>query len=414
MPGPGMEIVDKKEIAQVIEVLEGRWLNRYGDPKNKRYKAKVVKFEEKFARYEKVRHCVTTSSGTSALLCILAALEIGPGDEVIVPGYTFIASVSSIITLGALPVLAEIDETLNLDPADVETKITTRTKAIMVVHMLGNPARLDALMKIARKHKLALIEDACQAGGAKYKGKPVGSIGDMGAFSFNMYKTITAGDGGAVVTNKTKLYHRAFGYHDQGHRPLRTGLEVGKRSIIGLDFRMNEVTGAILIAQLGKLDRICRTLRANKKRLKKAIAPALTANGFGFREITDPKGECGTLLTTIAPTVAAAKKLSTALGSCTVDKSGWHVYNNWENVMSGRLASPSNPYPFKNKVHAKKHMPRIGMLPKTDSILARAINISVGVSDAGLGSAFGIQITDTRQQIDKKAEQFLKILKKTL
>jgi len=283
MPGPGMEIVDDREVKEVLDVLEGRWLNRYGDPRNKRFKAKVFTFEGKFARYSKVRYCVATSSGTSALLCALAALGVGPGDEVIVPGYTYIASVSSIISFGALPVLAEIDETLNLDPRDVEAKITARTKAVMIVHMLGNPARLDELLAVARKHKLPVIEDACQACGAKYRGRPVGSLGDLGAFSFNMFKTITAGDGGVVITNSRKLYAKAFAYHDQGHKPLRTGVEVGARSMIGLDFRMNEVTGAILIAQLAKLDRICRTLRRNKSRLKKAIEPALRSKGFGFR-----------------------------------------------------------------------------------------------------------------------------------
>jgi len=414
MPGPGMEIVDDREVKEVLDVLEGRWLNRYGDPRNKRFKAKVFTFEGKFARYSKVRYCVATSSGTSALLCALAALGVGPGDEVIVPGYTYIASVSSIISFGALPVLAEIDETLNLDPRDVEAKITARTKAVMIVHMLGNPARLDELLAVARKHKLPVIEDACQACGAKYRGRPVGSLGDLGAFSFNMFKTITAGDGGAVITNSRKLYAKAFAYHDQGHKPLRTGVEVGARSMIGLDFRMNEVTGAILIAQLAKLDRICRTLRRNKSRLKKAIEPALRSKGFGFRHVTDPKGECGTLLTIIGPTTAAARKLGKALGAGTVDKSGWHVYNNWEHVMSGRLASPSNPYPFRNKAHAGRHKPRRGMLPRTDDILSRAINISIGVMDPGLGSAFGVQITDSPDVIDRKAEEFVKILSRTL
>lgn len=186
MPGPGMELIGEEEIAEVLEVLRGGYLFRYGislgsevDP---RFQAKVYKVEEEIAKYCGLRHAVAVNSGTSALLTALAGLAIGPGDEVIAPGYTFIASLSSIIYAGAVPVLAEVDRTFNLDPEDVRAKITPRTKAIMAVHMMGNPARLDELKAIAQEHGLLLIEDCCQAFGATYKGRPVGSIGDIGAF----------------------------------------------------------------------------------------------------------------------------------------------------------------------------------------------------------------------------------------
>ena len=256
MPGPGMELIGEEEKKELLEVLDAGRLYRYGSADDPRFKAKVIKLEQEVAKRVGVPYAVAVNSGTSALLVALIGLGVGPGDEVIVPGYTFIASISSIIYARAVPILAEVDRTLNLDPADVERKITPRTKAIMAVHMLGNPARLDELKEIADEHKLLLIEDCAQAFGARYKGRAVGSIGDVGTFSFNVYKTITAGDGGMLVTRDEEAYRRFFGLHDQGHSPLRTGVEIGHRPFVGLDFRMTELAAAVLLAQLRKLETI--------------------------------------------------------------------------------------------------------------------------------------------------------------
>src|SRR5579883_627017 len=276
MPGPGMELIGEEEIQEVLEVLRGGYLFRYGislgadvDP---RFKGKVYEVERAVADYCGVRYAVAVNSGTSALLTALCGLGVGPGDEVIVPGYTFIASISSIIYARAIPVLAEVDRTFNLDPADVRAKITPRTRAILAVHMMGNPARLAELKAIADEHGLLLIEDAAQAFGASYKGRPVGSIGHAGAFSFNVYKTITSGDGGMVVTDDENVYRRCFAFHDQGHSPLRTGVEIGRRPFVGLDFRFTELQAAVLLPQLRKLPRILSHLRANKARFKERIA----------------------------------------------------------------------------------------------------------------------------------------------
>src|SRR5437016_8089907 len=196
MPGPGMELIDDDEIQEVLEVLRGGYLFRDdtspGSEVDPRFKGKVYQVEEEIARLSQVRFAVSVKSGTSALLVALAGLGIGPGDEVIVPGYTFIASMSAIVFARAVPVLAEIDRTFNLDPADVEAKITPRTRAIMAVHMAGNPARLDALKAVADKHGLFLVEDCCQAFGACYRERPIGSVGNIVCFSFNAYKTITS------------------------------------------------------------------------------------------------------------------------------------------------------------------------------------------------------------------------------
>ncbi len=411
MPGPGMELIGEEEKRELLEVLEAGYLFRYGSPDNPAFKAKVYHLEQEVARLVGVRHAVAVNSGTTALLVALAGLGVGPGDEVIVPGYTFIASMSSVIYARAIPILAEVDRTFNLDPADVRRKITPRTKAIMAVHMLGNPARLDELKAIADEHHLLLIEDCAQAFGASYKGRRVGSIGHAGTYSFNIFKTITAGDGGMVVTNDEAAYRRFFGFHDQGHSPLRMGVEIGRRPFVGLDFRMTELTAAVLLAQLRKLEAILSHLRANKRRFKEAIADL---PGLEFREITDPEGECATLLTVILPSEEIARKIAGELGTKVVADSGWHVYSNMEQILEKRTITPEGcpftcPYYKGGEVKYWK-----GMLPQTDDLLSRSINISIGVSDPGLGSAFGVTMRDGFDVVDARAEEFRRVARKYL
>lgn len=335
-----------------------------------------------------MKHCVANCSGTASLYIALKALGIGPGDEVIVPGYTFVASYSAIIFAGAIPVLAEIDDTLTLDPEDVKERITGNTRAIMSVHMLGNPCDLDKLREIADTHRLYLVEDCCQAAGASYKGKKVGSIGELGAFSLNFFKTITAGDGGLVVTDNDELYWKAFAMHDQGHSPNRTGAQIGRRSILGFNFRINELTGAVALAQLRKIDTIVSTLRRKKAMLKERLS---RLDGFYFRRLNDPEGECGTLLTLIFPDREKAEKAAVFLGSKTLANSGWHVYFNMEHILQ-----------YFREIERKYQK---GSLPRTDDLLARSLNISVGVVDPGIGSAFGINIHSNEEEINRTASR---------
>ena len=271
MPGPGAYFFGEEERKELLDVMETGYLSRYGKEDDPMFKHKVVTFEKEFAKYIGTRNAVAVNGGTGALITSLAALGIGPGDEVIVPGYTFIASISSIIYAKAIPILAEIDESLNIDPKDIRKKITKRTKAVMPVHMLGNPCDMDNIMEIAEEFGLYVVEDSCQALGATYKGKKLGSIGDIGAFSLNNNKTITTGDGGVVVIDDDNLYERAFGFHDQGHKPYRMGLEIGHRSLIGMNLRINELTGAVALAQLRKTDNIISMLRDKKRKLKNAF-----------------------------------------------------------------------------------------------------------------------------------------------
>lgn len=394
MPGPGSFLIGEEEERELLEVMRSGHLYRYGDPDDPNFKRKVMTLEEEFAQSIGVRHALAVNSGTAALWISMLSQGIGEGDEVIVPAYTYVATYTAVLFAGATPVLAEVDETLNLDPEDVKRRITPKTKAIVPVHMLGNPARIDALKSIAQERGLIMIEDCAQAAGAKFKGQPVGSFGTMGGFSLNFFKTFTAGDGGLIATDDPVLYEKAFGYHDQGHRPLRTGVEVGRREVIGMNFRINELTGAVALAQLRKLDTITSTLRAKKAALKRRIAEV---DGVAFREITDEDGEVGSLLVMRFDEKARADRIAAKLGTTTLEHSGWHVYANMEHI---RKALSERGYDISK-----------GAFPKTDDLLERSINLSVGVVDAGLGSGFGINIKSTDAEIDEAAKRIVEAIR---
>jgi dTDP-4-amino-4,6-dideoxygalactose transaminase len=273
MPGPGIELIGDEETAEVLEVMKSGFLSRYGPADNPAFGAKVHKVELAMAALAGVDYGLAVSGGGSAALWIaMIGLGIGSGDEVIVPGFTYVASISSIVFTGATPVLAEVDDSFCLDPEDVAARITPHTRAILVVHMLGGVARLDELKTLADKHGIALIEDCAQALGATYQGQGVGGIGTIGTYSFNENKTITCGDGGAVVTNDKALYERCFAVHDQGHAPHRLEAKYAERPFLGMNFRMTELSGAVLVAQLKKLDFITSHLRENKAIVKSVLA----------------------------------------------------------------------------------------------------------------------------------------------
>ena len=389
MPGPGLEVIGDEELAEVGEVLRSGHLARYGPEGG--FPAKVLRFEREVARRAGVRHALGVNSGTSALYLALAGLGIGPGDEVVVPGFTFVASISAIAYAGAHPVLAEVDRSFNLDPADVEARITSRTKAVLVVHMLGNPARMEELRRVTDRHGVALIEDAAQAFGGTYRGKWLGSLGDVGAFSFNIYKTITCGDGGMLVTGDEALYRRCFAMHDQGHAPLRTGVEVGRRPVLGLNFRMVELQGAVLLAQLSKLDRIRSHLRRNRDIVHDGLAGL---PGLEFRRRPDPDGDLSTHLVLVLPDPETAQRVAEESASITLAASGWHVYSNMEHLLDGRTAT-GRGCPFGCSCGADlAGAYRPGMLPRTDDLLSRSISIGIGVVDpnlapVGLGMSAG-------------------------
>ncbi|HWB97261.1 MAG TPA: DegT/DnrJ/EryC1/StrS family aminotransferase [Bryobacteraceae bacterium] len=283
---------DEKERQQLIDVVEtGRPFRWYG-PGNQP-PAKVLTFEKEFAARMQTRYALGVTSGTAALQTAVAAFGIGPGDEVILPAWTWHSCFNAIVLAGALPVFAEIDESFNIDPADIEHRITPHTKLIMAVHLQGNPADLDRILPIARKHRVKVLEDCAQSVGASYKGRPVGSYGDIGIYSLQLNKTITAGEGGAVVTNDPLLFERASRFHDLGGLRPPHEKELGTPQagwFIGGQFRLNEFSGGVLLAQLRKLDRIVGDLRANAAHVYEGIRDV---PGIHLRRLPDPAGELG-------------------------------------------------------------------------------------------------------------------------
>jgi 8-amino-3,8-dideoxy-alpha-D-manno-octulosonate transaminase len=286
----GPAFYDDSERQELTEVVASRNPFRWYAGKN----SKVLAFEKAFAERMGSRYAVGVTSGTAALQVALAALEIGPGDEVVMPAWTWHFCFNTVVLAGALPVIAEIDETFNIDPADLERKITPQTKAVMAVHLQGNPCRIDKVLEIARKHKIRVIEDCAQAVGASFQGRPLGSFGDIGAFSLQQNKTITAGEGGAVVMSDPALFERASRFHDLGgFRPDHTSVTGAAKLdwFIGTNYRMNEFTGGVLLAQTRKLDTIVQAVRTNAKRVYDGIADL---KGVELRARPDPAGELGT------------------------------------------------------------------------------------------------------------------------
>jgi 8-amino-3,8-dideoxy-alpha-D-manno-octulosonate transaminase len=288
----GPEFYDDKERAELLDVLEARspfrWYGPGAPPR------KVLQFEQEFAARMGAKYALAVTSGTAALQCAMAALEIGPGDEVILPSWTWHSCFNTIVLAGALPVCAEIDESFGIDPEDIERHITPQTKVILAAHLQGNPCHMDRILEIARKHKLRVLEDCAQSVGASYKGKPVGSVGDIGIYSLQMNKTITSGEGGAVVTSDPKLFERAARFHDLGGLRAPHEQILGKAQLdwfIGTNSRMNEFTGGVLLAQTRKLDRIIAAVRSNAAQVYEGVRDL---PGIQFRRRYDVQGEIGT------------------------------------------------------------------------------------------------------------------------
>lgn len=288
----GPQYYDEKERQQLNEVLETgrpfRWYGRGDQPP-----MKVATYEKEFAARMNTKYALAVTSGTAALEAAMAALQIGPGDEVIIPAWTWHSSATSVVRAGGLPVFAEIDESFNIDPSDIEHRITPKTKLIMAVHLQGCPADMDRILPIARKHKIRLLEDCAQAVGGSYKGKPLGSMGDISIYSHQLNKTISAGEGGAVVTNDPVMFERAARFHDLGALRGLHGSMIGQPKLgvfVGANYRMNEFSGGVMLAQVRKLDRIVGDVRRNSKRVYDGIRDL---PGIKFRKVPDPQGELG-------------------------------------------------------------------------------------------------------------------------
>lgn len=288
----GTQFYDEKERRELLETLETQRPFRWYGPGSEAPR-KVMTFEREFAARMGTKYALAVTSGTAALVCAVSALGIGPGDEVILPAWTWHSCFNAIVLAGALPVFAEIDESFNMDPDDLERHITPSTKAVMVVHLQGNPAEMDRLLPTARRHGLRVIEDCAQSVGASYKGRPLGSFGDIAIYSLQLNKTITAGEGGAVCTSDPELFERAARYHDLGllrtpHEQWLGGAKV--EPLLGAGYRLNEFSGGVLLAQLRKLDTIIGAVRTRSRQVYKGIGDI---PGLHHRRLPDPAGEIG-------------------------------------------------------------------------------------------------------------------------
>ncbi|MBE7043633.1 MAG: DegT/DnrJ/EryC1/StrS family aminotransferase [Ruminococcaceae bacterium] len=348
-------------------------------------------FREKF----NISHAVLMTSGNAALMSALAGMGIGPGDEVIVPAYTYIATAISVVSVGAIPIIAEIDETLMLDPKDVEQKITERTKAIIPVHMMGYPCNMDGIMKVAKKHNLKVLEDACQAVGGSFRGKPLGTFGDAGAFSFNFYKIITAGEGGALLTNDKTIFEKGLIYHDSSAVAYFGNQmeDFSEEPFCGYEFRTNEITAAILREQLKRLDGIVSDLRKNKQRLMDALSPY-----FKFIPSNDKEGDCGMTLTLQFDSAEEAQAFRDKnVGVSIPAFTGKHVYNNWTPILHKRGAAHPLMDPFKM---AANRVPDY-----TEDMCQKSIDILLTCAHLSINPDW------TEEQVAERAKQLIDALK---
>ncbi len=364
MPGVGV-----REWFAVGQVIASGKLARYGAASGGR----LSRFEARFAEAFGVKHALTMSSGTAALVSALAAAGVGPGDEVLVPAYTWIASAGAPLAVGATPVLVDIDETLTMDPADLERRITERSKAIIPVHMGNVVCNMDAITEIARARGLHVIEDACQAVGLRYKSKRVGTIGVMGAYSFNQFKNINVGEGGAVVTDDDRLFARARIYHDLGD-VFRSHDEVAhdEPPFIGVNFKATEIQGAMLSVQLSKLEPMLRRMRSRRDAMVNILEPSTR---FRVCPHNDPDNACGLHLIFETAEDAEAFSKANPRGVWRLMDTSRHVFTNWAPILEKRAAHPRmNPFDWAEG--ALDYAPE--NYARTLDILSRTCMLSVG------------------------------------
>lgn len=386
---PGLELMGKEETQELMEVMETGVLMRYGFDKERRGVYKVREFEEAFAAYCDIRYALAVSSGSAAVKVALKAMDVGPGDEVLVPAFTFLATYEAVLEVGAIPIMADIDETLGLDPLEITRKMTYRTKAVIPVHMCGAPANIDRIVKIASEKGLMVLEDNAQAAGGTFQGKKLGGFGDMGIFSFDYVKTMTAGEGGMVISNRQDLYLRAEWYHDHGHdHNPNVSRALEGRTILGFNYRMCELQGAVGLAQLRKLDGFVALQRKNRDLISEALTPV---PNLKFRAMADPAGDTATFLGFNFPDENTTQTFQRALGREGVDavcfkNNLWHYVPNWEHFLAKSTAC-SKKYPFTDPSYGAKVEYRREDIPQAEAILGRTLFMAIPLklSDERLG-----------------------------
>jgi dTDP-4-amino-4,6-dideoxygalactose transaminase len=331
-------VVGEEEVEALARVVREGALFRYG------VGGECDRFEERYARHLGVEHFALTVSGTYALSAAMIAVGLGPGDEVLIPAHTYMATATAVLTTGAIPVIVDVDESITIDPDAVEAAIGPRTKAVVPVHMWGAACDMDAIMAIAKRHGLFVIEDACQGVGGGYEGRKFGSIGHIGAFSFNYYKNMTAGEGGGVATSDETLAKRARCAIDPCHF-YWTGREDGPKPFAGNGGRASELAGAMLNVQLDRLDGMVAAMRAEKKQVVEATQ-RLDNLGLKLSPMNSPDHDCAAHVMYLLPSAEEAIRFTQVFPSVIAGKTGRHTYTEWDQVLMGMgAAHPAmNPY----------------------------------------------------------------------
>lgn len=387
---PGFEVFGEEERRAINELfdLNGGILFAHGFDAMRKGVYRVREFEKAFAARMSVPYAQAVSSGSAAVKVALVAAGIDKGDEVIVPAFTFVATIEAILEVGAVPVIVDVDDSLNMDPAAAEAAITSRTCAIVPVHMLGAPADMDSVLTLARRHDLRVVEDNAQGCGGSYKGRLLGTMGVAGAFSLDAGKTIMTGEGGMVVTSDKDIYIRSRAFHDHGHEYSTTvGRGAEGALMTGFNYRMTELQGAIGLVQLRKLDMILAAQRENKRKLKTEISGLPVE----FRRIVD-EGELGDAIVFFVPTKELASKFAQRMGQEGLgtknlpDAMNWHFAGRWQH-MQQKLPGLNDPWESRWK--------------KSGALLERAIALPVMVkmSDA--------RISEIGEKIRKIGKEFL-------
>lgn len=396
---PGFELFGDAERKEVNDVLESGVLMRYGfdGMRNGHWKAREL--EQEIEKRFDVNHAQLTSSGTSALNVALAILGVGAGDEVIMPTFTFVASFESILAAGATPILVDIDDTLTLDPKAVEAAITPKTKVVMPVHMCGSMADLAPLKEICDRHNLFLLEDACQAFAGTYQGKYLGTIGHAGCFSFDYVKTITCGEGGAVITNDALMGKNADHYSDHGHTHEGNDRGAEEHPFIGYNFRISELNAAVGLAQIRRTDEFLTIQRKNKKILKDALA---TIPEVTFRRIPDEDGDTATFLSFFMPTHELAQKVVDAFKEQGVDAYWNYFDNNWHYVRKWHhLAEAKSLFPLSQEIrNGLQDLTKVAF-PQSDEFIGRNISCL-------------IKLSWTEDEVQERAEKMVRAIRGVL
>lgn len=399
---PGFELWSDIERKHLNDVVQNGVLMRYGFDGNRNGHWKAKELEAAINGYFGCKYSQLVSSGTAALTTVLSALGIGYGDEVIMPSFTFVASFEAVLSVGAVPVMVDVDDTLTLDPAAVRAAITPQTKCIMPVHMCGSMADMDALQAICKEHRLILLEDACQAIGGSYKGKKLGTIGDAGTFSFDYVKTMTCGEGGVVMTNREDVFISSDGFSDHGHDHKGVDRGADLHPFIGYNFRISELHAAVGLAQVGRLDEFLSIQKKNHAALKNILAQVPE---ISFRRIPDPAGDSCTFLSWFLPSAEITQAVVDELkaqgilaGNFYWYNNNWHYIRKWDHLKNAITLNALSPE-LKEKVrhHANKDF------SASDAVMSRCISTAISLTwtEAQLQEK-AVKIADTVKQVLRK------------